>query len=147
MTITLTLKDNDQLWAEAVQNSTCNTASEPFEIFYQIPKQLGKGHVRDIEVHPQLWLSIWDYKYHDDVLVTVPAWNHPVQFSVLLSGIVADQTGEYVGGGHTLISGGGVQRAMTVETRKFRHVGINIHMHPDLLATFSPQRTGKSPPS
>ncbi|MBP5974013.1 helix-turn-helix transcriptional regulator [Brasilonema sp. CT11] len=146
MTITLTLKEEAQLWDEAVQNSTCNTASEPFEIFYQIPKQLGKGHMRDIEVHPQLWLSIWDYQYHDDVLVTVPAWNHPVQFSVLLSGIVADQTSEYVGGGHTLISGGGVQRAITIETRKSRHVGVSIHMPPDLLATFFPTQDGQIPP-
>ncbi|QDL11046.1 AraC family transcriptional regulator [Brasilonema octagenarum UFV-E1] len=146
MTITLTQKDSAQLWAEAEQNSTWNAASEPFEIICQIPKQLGKGYVRDIEVYPQLWLSISDYKYHDDVLLKAPARNHPVQFSVLLSGMVGDGTGEYFGGGYTLISGSGVQRAMTFEIRKSQHVGIDIHMQPDLLATFFPTHDGQISP-
>ncbi|MDZ8085071.1 MAG: hypothetical protein RMY16_05650 [Nostoc sp. DedQUE12b] len=57
MTITLTMKEDWELWAEA----NCNSLQqpEPFEILRQMPKQLGKGYNRDIEVHPHLWLTTW----------------------------------------------------------------------------------------
>ncbi|MBW4568688.1 MAG: hypothetical protein KME31_11865 [Tolypothrix carrinoi HA7290-LM1] len=74
MTITLTLKENWELWAEAKNNSQQNSTN--FEILCSLPKQLGKGYIRNIEVHPNLWLSILDYEYHDDVLIKIPDWDH-----------------------------------------------------------------------
>ncbi|MEH2360499.1 hypothetical protein [Nostoc sp.] len=53
MTITLTPEQERELWPEARQNSQQNL-SEPFESYFQIPKQLGKGYMRSIEVHPQV---------------------------------------------------------------------------------------------
>lgn len=72
MTITLTLKDDSELWAEAEQNSLSNPVLEPFEFLCEIPKQLGKGYERVIELSLDLWLNIFDYKYHDNVLIKVP---------------------------------------------------------------------------
>jgi iron complex outermembrane recepter protein len=56
MTITLTQKEDSQLWAEAVHNTLQNP--EPDEFLCQIPKQLGKGYNRDIEVHPHLCSAV-----------------------------------------------------------------------------------------
>ena len=83
------------------------------------------------------------------MLFKIPAWGaHPLQFSVLLSGVVGDGEGEYIGEGYALISGSGVQRAMTVTTRKSqRIVGVDIHLPPDILATFFLEKTEKFPPS
>jgi len=145
MTITLTMKEDWELWAEANQNSPQAPEKEPFEIISQMPKQLGKGYLRDIEVHPDLWLTIWDCEYHDDVLYKIPEWDHPLQFCVLLSGKVIDEYGGQSGEGYTCISGSGIQRKMLTKSPKFRQVGVDIHMPPNLLATFFPDETGEIP--
>ncbi len=62
MTITLTQKENWELWAEAEMNSLQNP--EPDEFICQVPRLLGKGYVRDIEVYPNLLLTISDFEYH-----------------------------------------------------------------------------------
>ncbi|WP_375510090.1 hypothetical protein [uncultured Nostoc sp.] len=122
MTITLTEKEQCELWEEAQMNSLQNP--EPDEFIYQVPRQLGKGYVREIEVYPNLWLTISDSEYHDDVLVKIPQSNHPLQFGVYVLGIYAD---------NTLISGAGVQRSRTFENLEFqRNVDIQIHMPPEL---------------
>ncbi len=145
MTITLTMKEESELWAEANHNYSQPSGTEPFEILTEMPKQLGKGYRRDIEVHPHLWLAIWDCEYHDDVLMKIPEWNHPLQFCVYLCGKVIDEYGGQLGEGYTCISGSGVQRQMLSESTKSRLVGVEIHMPPDLLATFLPDETGEIP--
>lgn len=145
MTITLTMKEDWELWAEANCNSSQQPEPELFEILRQMPKQLGKGYVRDIEVHPHLWLAIGDCEYQDDVLVKIPEWDHPLQFCVYLSGKVVDEYGGQLGEGYTCISGSGVQRQMLIKSPKSRRVGVDIHMPPDLLATFFPDETGEIP--
>ncbi|WP_138499153.1 AraC family transcriptional regulator [Nostoc sp. PA-18-2419] len=145
MTVTLTEKEEWELWAEANHNSPQQLEQEPFTILHKVPNQFGKGYVQQIEVHPHLWLEIWDYEYHDDVLCKMPECNHLVQFSVLLCGKVIDEYGGQVGEGYTMISGSGVQRQMLVEYPKSRYVGVNIHMSPSLLATFFPNEVWKIP--
>ena len=97
MTITLT-PEWQEWWAEAAKNSPQNP-SEPFEFYCQIPRQLGKGHVRNIEVYPQVWLGISNYEYHDDVLYQ--GWDcvHPLEFGVRLSGTIRDDFGGQIGEG------------------------------------------------
>jgi AraC-like DNA-binding protein len=146
MTVTLTQKEEDELWMEAEQNSACKLALEPFEVCHEIPRQLGKGHVRHLEVYPELWVTIEESSYNEDVLVQVPDWHHPLQFVILLSGVVKDDFGQ-VGGGYTAISGGGIQRATTFMYPKFqRIVAVDIHMPPELLATFFPGKDGQISP-
>ncbi|MGI2902638.1 AraC family transcriptional regulator [Tolypothrix sp. VBCCA 56010] len=145
MTITLTTREHAELWAEAALNSLHNTSSQRNEFLCEVPRQLGKGYVQNIELHPHLWLSIEDCEYYDDVLIKTPSWNHPLQFMVLLSGIITDDYGCH-GGGRTLISGSGIQRAMTFELQKSqRLVGVNIHMEPELLGTFFSREPGQIP--
>ncbi|MEH2303244.1 MAG: AraC family transcriptional regulator [Nostoc sp.] len=135
MTITLTLKEQDELWAQARQSSLQNP--EPDEFICQMPRLLGKGYERNMQVYPNILLTIHDLEYHDDVLVKFPESNHPLQFSVDLLGVNAD---------NTLISGAGIQRSWIEENPKFqRSVFINIHMPPELLRTFFPTADGEIP--
>ncbi|BDA71234.1 transcriptional regulator [Calothrix sp. PCC 7716] len=145
MSITLTLKEDEELWDEAAQSSMYKSALLPFEFCCEVPKQLGRGYRQEIEVYPELCLSIEDCEYND-VLIQVPEWNHPLQFSVLLSGICRDDFGQ-VGGRYTVISGGGIQRSRTqIHPKSQKYVGVNIEMPPQLLATFFPGEDGQIPP-
>ncbi len=112
MTITLTLKDYWELLREARQNKTCELTLEPFEHLCEMPRQLGKGHMREIEVYPELLLDISEEEYRDDLLIKAPVSEHPLQFVVLLSGKIKNEFGQ-IGEGYSLISGGGIQNKMT----------------------------------
>ncbi|MEH2182422.1 helix-turn-helix transcriptional regulator [Nostoc sp.] len=145
MTITLTYKESRELWAEAEINSLQN--QEPDEFICQMPRQLGKGYVQEIELYPDVCFSILNYEYHDDVLIKLADCCHPLQFCVSLTGIITDEYGGQLKGGYTLISGGGVRRAMKIEFQKSQpFVHINIEMPPELLATFFPTEDGEIPP-
>jgi hypothetical protein len=147
MSISLTLKDDLELWAETTRNRLPKRLGEPFESFSEMPEIMGKGCMRYIEVHPQLSMTIMDYENHEDVLVKVPTWDHPVEFGILLSGSIGDTQGQYFGQKYALISGSGVQRAWTMEFRKSERVlGVGIQISPDLLATFFPAADGQTVP-
>lgn len=57
MTITLTMKEDWELWAEANHNSPQQPERKPFGILREMPQRLGKGYIQDIEVHPHLFIS------------------------------------------------------------------------------------------
>ena len=144
MTITLTLEQERDFWAEARQNSQQNS-SEPFESYSQVPRQLGKGYSRSIEVHPQVWLGISNYEYYDDILEPGCECVHPLEFAVSISGTTIDEFGGQLGEGYTLISGGGIQRNMTFLNSQAQ-VGIGFSMPVELLATFFPTEDEEIPP-
>ncbi|MDZ8110287.1 MAG: AraC family transcriptional regulator [Nostoc sp. DedQUE12a] len=146
MTITLTIKDYDELWKINKENSTCNSVLEPGEYLDEMPKHLGRGHCREIEVYPELWLSIFDKEYHHDILMKAPLSNHPLQFSVLALGMYKETCGQ-LGGGNTVISGGGIQNKIDSFFQQYhRIVGISIEMPPQLLRTFFPGKDGEMLP-
>ncbi|MDM9379795.1 AraC family transcriptional regulator [Chlorogloeopsis sp. ULAP01] len=147
MTITLTPHEDEELWDEAAQNSLQPSFIEPFESYSEMPSFLGSGYRKEIELHPELWLTIIDCELRDDYVLKRPSSNHPLQFGVLLSGIMKDDDCGWIGEKNTFISGGGIQRKMKVKSfQSFRMVGIDIEMSPDLLATFFPGKGGGIPP-
>ncbi|MEH2182612.1 hypothetical protein [Nostoc sp.] len=101
---------------------------EPDEFIDQVSSWEGKGYEREIEVHPNLRLSIYDIEFYYDSLGKSCESDHPVQFQVLLVGKGFDEFGGQIGEGYTLISGSGVQRAMFLKSPKGRQVDINIRL-------------------
>jgi AraC-like DNA-binding protein len=146
MTLTLKQQEWEEMWDTTAQDVTSSSDVQSFEYLFQFPQQFGQGGRKDIEVHPEICLSIFDYELHDNVVVQLPEWEHPLQFSVSLSGTVIDEYGGKLGAGYTCISGGGIQRQMLVKSSKSRHIGINIHMSPDVLRTFFPHHDGEMLP-
>jgi AraC-like DNA-binding protein len=145
MTITLTLAEEEELWEEAKQNSVRKSALPSFESWCEVPKQLGKGYGQYIEVYPEVWLKIEESEY-DDVIIQVPEWQHPLQFSALFPRTSRGDFGE-ARRGETFISGGGIQRATNFfypKSQKF--VYVDIEMPPELLKTFFPGEDGEIPP-
>ncbi|MEH2452102.1 hypothetical protein [Nostoc sp.] len=53
---------------------------EPDEFIHQVHNWEAKGYEREIEVHPNLWLSIYDTENYYDSLEKTSEWDHPVQF-------------------------------------------------------------------
>lgn len=142
--MTLTIKQQDwyEIWDEA-QNITSNPNLAPFEYSCKLPQQFGQGGIRSIEVHPEIHLCIFDFELRKDVLIQLPEASHPLQFYCNLSGRVIDEHNiGKVREEHTVISGGGVQRQMLTKLTKSRHMGIDIHMSPDMLRTFFPGHDG-----
>lgn len=146
MTLTVKVQEWDEMWDETAQSITSSPDLEPFEYVSQLPQQFGQGGRKNIEVHPEIWLSIFDYELRKDLLIQLPEWDHPLQFCVSLSGKVVDEYGGKLGAGYTCISGSGVQRQMSVNNSKSRHMGIHIHMSPDVLQTFFPGHDGEMLP-
>ncbi|MEH2180227.1 AraC family transcriptional regulator [Nostoc sp.] len=144
MTIILTLKESQELWDESIQNSRHNFPSQELDFYSQLPRQLGKGQIQGIELHPNFRLAIIDYEYDDHIVTKFPTWDHPLQFAVYLSGKAVDENGGKVGEGYTLISGSGVQRKMTIQESE-RLIGVNIEMAPELLRNFFPTEDGNMP--
>jgi AraC-like DNA-binding protein len=147
MTLTLKLQEwEEEIWDTTAQDVKSSSEVQLFEYVFQLPQQFGQGSRKDIEVHPEICLSIFDYDLREDLVLQLPEWEHPLQFSVSLSGTVIDDYGGKLGAGYTCISGGGIQRQMLVKSSKSRHIGINIHMSPDVLRTFFPNRDGEMLP-
>jgi hypothetical protein len=147
MTLILSEKNYDELFLEESQQiNKYKLGLEPFEDFYQTPKQLGKGYSREIEVYPELWLTVYDEEYYHDVLTKIPINSHPLQFGILVLGMFSDTHGQ-VNRENMFISGGGVQRKIEVFNRKSqRMVGIDITMSPQLLKIFFPGSDGEIAP-
>lgn len=146
MTITLTIEDYDKLLEESKEDSTCYPALELYEHLQEIPKQLGGGYYRAIEVYPELLLIIVDKEYYHDIVLKIPESNHPFQFGALALGTYTDTCGQ-VGGGHTYISAGGVQRqADSAYRHSQRILGVDIIMPTHLLRTFFPGKDGEMLP-
>jgi len=141
MTVTLTVKELDELWEEAQPSGL--QKPEKFETIYQAPEQLGEGYIKDVEVFPNLCLAIFDYQLHHHLHCKLPIAEHPLHFDVLLSGAMKSDYG-ILGEGYTLISGGGIQSQITEETKKFHHIlGVEIMMLPSTLANFFPGEDGE----
>ncbi|MEH2407736.1 helix-turn-helix transcriptional regulator [Nostoc sp.] len=143
MTITMTAQQEEKLWDEVAQSVVCDATSESVEFTYEMPKQLGKGGSRSIEIHPEISLAIMDYQYHNDVSIGCTECEHPLQFGVLLSGSTIDEYGGKVGEGYTCISGSGIQHQMSLKIPQKRRVGVDIQMSSNVLKTFFPTADGE----
>ncbi len=93
MAIALTLREEEELWHETAQNSLQTSSMESLEVYQEMPKLLGNGYSIDVQLHPELVLTILDCEYHDDYLLKYPTSRHHLQFCVLLSGIVKTKFG------------------------------------------------------
>ena len=132
MTITLKFSEFEELWGESEARADFNSG---LEMPIRVPDALGQGSVRKIELDAEFSLEIWDIQGCDDVRVMLPDSQHLVGFGILRTGSV---TSDINGGWNrhkTIISGGGMQRKMTVEYHQLRPIiGINIYLSPKRLA-------------
>jgi AraC-like DNA-binding protein len=147
MTLTLKEQEWDEACEETAQYITSNPGLEALEYSCQLPQQFGKGGSRNIQVHPEIHLSIFEHELQKDVLMQLPELNHPLQFFVSLSGRIANEHAGKIREEYTCISGSGVQRQMYIKQLKSsKHIGLDIQMSPNVLRTFFPGNDGEMLP-
>ncbi|MGD1896968.1 MAG: hypothetical protein ACFB16_08450 [Phormidesmis sp.] len=77
-----------------------------------MPAELGSGFVRDVALQPGMELCIFDRVYQD-ITYRFPESQHPVQFMVLLSGVVDSGDFLYQDANWGYIGGSGIQHPVS----------------------------------
>jgi hypothetical protein len=100
MTLTLSQSDFDELHQQAPQPQVENLVIDSFERLEGVPEILGGGYNRNMSLLPGVWLNFSDCEYHQDFTVKTPAHEHPIQFTIFLSGcLYFEDVHPYVMGG------------------------------------------------
>ncbi|WP_026087714.1 helix-turn-helix transcriptional regulator [Chlorogloeopsis fritschii PCC 9212] len=148
MTIILMLEEYFRMWDEAKElweeAEYTSRSLEKYETILPMPTYLGQGYAKDIEVFPNLCLTIGNYLYHDDLHIQKPGGEHPLHFDIALSGKIKSDYGT-LGNGCTLISGGGIQARKIDRIDKFDQI-LSVHIYmgqPLMLANFFPGEDGE----
>jgi AraC-like DNA-binding protein len=138
MTLILNQADWNELRQQAPKPYYPNLVLDNFEVLVGVPERLGRGYCRSMELLPGVWLSLSDWQLHDSWSIKVPAHDHLVQCSVLLSGLVhSEEVYPTFGGERSYFSGSGISPSFTSRyERSQRLVEINIELLPGVLEEF-----------
>ena len=133
MGLDLTWQEANDLWAEAAQQSPFMTSTDGLEIIQSLPPQIGSGYNRIIELQPEMELHIFNGTFQDFTL-RMPENQHPVQFTVYLSGTVEGLNSPSMNKDLGLISGSGMQRPWAAFFSGSQSlVAVNIQVQPHVL--------------
>lgn len=137
MTLVLHQSDWDELTQQTPEFSD-NLSPNFFETSRELPKYLGRGYTRCMELLPGVWLDMIDHEFHQNWLLKMPAHDHSVQYLVLLSGLIHHvDIYPTLGGSCSYLSGCGISPAYTAGyERSQRLIGVSIHLLPDVLEQF-----------
>jgi AraC-like DNA-binding protein len=137
MTLILNPSVWDELHEQAPVTGPDNLILDDFEELTGVPEILGQGYCRSMELSPGLWLNFSECEYHQDLRLKVPAHDHPIQITILLSGSLYCDIHPTLGGTRSYFSGSGVSPGY-VETYRSgqRLADVNIEIKPDLLDSF-----------
>ena len=147
MSLDLTAKELDAIWADAGQQSPPAMSTDGLETICTLPSQLGYGYLRQIELCPGLELTIFHETYPEGFIYRGVENPHLVQFMVHLSGVIDSGSFLYQDSNYSYIGGSGIQRAVTnVHLANQPEFGVNIHLQPHLLRQLFATPTGELPP-
>jgi AraC-like DNA-binding protein len=100
-----------------------------------------------MQLDRDLLLEIWEIQARDRVRINLPDTRSPVRFSVLQSGQINSDVNGNWDSSKTLISGGGIQRKMNVESLDSQPtIGLNIDLSPEKLTTIFAGEDGEIAP-
>lgn len=119
-------------------------SSDEFDITWKYPEQLGPGYWREIRLRNGLELAIAHYQLHDSVTMQLPEREHPLEYSFHLSSEYNNQRSsarmeQY------LLYGSGLAPAETNEWSDTEHLDVNVHIDPELFATWLNQTSESIP--
>ncbi|MEM7062464.1 MAG: AraC family transcriptional regulator [Cyanobacteria bacterium P01_B01_bin.77] len=145
MALNLSWQDATDLWIEAAQSSVPGTVIDDVENLYTVPAKLGRGYHRIIDLPSGIELIIFDYVYRD-LALEIPENQHPIQFTVHLSGTVDSGDYLYRDANWGYIGGSGVQRSLvSVFPESQRQLGVSVQLQPQLLQQFFGDGSGELP--
>lgn len=137
MTLILNQADWEELCQQAPVTCPKNLGLDDFEELTGVLELVGCGYSRDMELSPGVWLTFNDCEYHQDLQVKVPVHEHPIQITILLSGLFCCDLHPIFSETHSYFSGSGISPDYVEKYRGGeRLTNINIEIEPDCLNTF-----------
>ncbi|MFQ4144620.1 AraC family transcriptional regulator [Chlorogloeopsis sp. ULAP02] len=139
MTLILSISDFDELYQQAPKPQVENLVLDGFEMLEGVPEIIGRGYNRIMNLSPGVWLGFYDWEFHQDLIVKMPAHNHPIQFMIFLSGVTYfdDVHPRVMGGTHSYFSGSGISPACSGKHRAGDRLTIvDVDIEPLLLESF-----------
>ena len=134
MGLDLTLQEANELWAEAAQQHPAITSTDGLETIQALPPQVGSGYNRITELQPEMELHIFSGTFQDCTM-RMPENEHPLQFTVYLSGTVEGINSPSMNRDLGLISGSGMQRPWSAFFSSAQSiVAVNVQVQPHVLA-------------
>jgi AraC-like DNA-binding protein len=138
MTLILNQADLDELYQQTPKPQPSNLVLGDFGELTGVPERLGRGCIRCMKLIPGVWLSFYDCEYHQDLRVKLSVHEHPIQFSVHLSGLIYfDAVHPNLGGTCGYFSGSGMSPAYVEKYRGGERLTIvNVEIEPEWLKSF-----------
>ncbi|MEM6436525.1 MAG: AraC family transcriptional regulator [Cyanobacteria bacterium P01_D01_bin.115] len=134
MGLDLTWQESNELWVEAVQQSPTITSTDGLDTIQALPPRIGSGYGRITELQPEMELNIFSGTFHD-LTLRMPENEHPLQFTVYLSGTVEGLNSPSMNKDLGLISGSGMQRPWSAFFSSAQPiVAVNVQVQPYVLA-------------
>ena len=145
MSLDLTCKDFEEIYAEAERHGSPARSIDAVETVHSLPASLGSGYERMLELCSGLHLGIFNSVYRD-MTVRFPENSHPVQFAAYLSGALDSGEHLQVNPQQGYVGGSGMQPHHFMRISKScRLVGVEIHMTPVLFEQFLADAHGELP--
>lgn len=138
MTLILNQSDWDELFQQAPKPKLDNLVLDNFEeLISGVPKCLGRGFSREIELSPGLSLTLSDCKYSRDWILKETAHDHLIEIGICLSGFVRCDIHPVFDRTRSYFSGSGISPAYVEEGRSGeRTTYIDIEIEPEVLKSF-----------
>ncbi|MBD2253338.1 AraC family transcriptional regulator [Nostoc parmelioides] len=138
MTLILSQSDLDELHQQASKPQVENLVLDSFERLEGVPEIVGQGYDRSMKLSPGVSLNFSDCEYHQDLMVKTPAHEHPIQFTIFLSGyLYVDEVHPHIGGTRSYFSGSGISPSYIEKYRAGdRLITVNVEIEPQLIESF-----------
>lgn len=135
MTQTFNVDDfNELLFSEATQIAEGELEAGAEEVIWQIPKQLGRGKIQELELVPGVQLQIFNGVYHNNMTVRVPVHEHEIQLMFFVSGFSRNDVHPEINSQNSYFSGSGmsplyVERYSQSQQTQF----VSVHLEPQMF--------------
>lgn len=145
MTITYSIQAYDELWMEVANNVYCDP-SDPLDVVWNCPKQLGRGYEREIQLREGLWLSILDAQLCDRSIMLCPERPEWLRYHFHVFGQHEDKY-TTVGNREFALYGSGLAPKEAFDGPVQRALEVTIEIEPDTLRSFVGDETEQLPPA
>ncbi|MEH2253111.1 helix-turn-helix transcriptional regulator [Nostoc sp.] len=149
MTITISEQAHKELFQEAEATTSLMPAtdqSNQWDRICQYPPTLGQGLIRGIRLREGIWLSIYDYQLHDELVVRGSDYFQGLGFSFFLQGEYTYDDVLHEAGQHLVCGSGNEAAAVRKEFIKQRFLQIDVGLQPGVLRSFISDDSGELPP-
>lgn len=102
--------------------------------------------IRRIRLREGIWLSIYDYQLHDDLVVRGSDYFQELGFSFFLQGEYTYDDVLHEAGQHLVCGSGNEAAAVRKEFTKQRFLQIDLGLQPGVLRSFMGNDSGELPP-